>query len=82
VQHAVRSTLLGELWPAMPPSTTTWPTWMFCGPYSRAMLWLRLRTAALAEAKGAKFALPRKLPEAPVKNSEPPPWLSRTGIAA
>jgi hypothetical protein len=28
--------------------------------------------AAFADAKGAKFALPLKLPEAPAKDSEPP----------
>src|SRR5215472_9050449 len=37
--------------PSIPPSTTTWPTWMFCLPYSRAMLCARLRSAAFADAK-------------------------------
>ena len=40
------------------------------------------RSAALAAAKGEKRALPRRLPEAPVKNRLPPPFFSNAGIAA
>ena len=52
------------------------------GPNSRAMLCAIARSAALAAANGAKFALPRSEPLAPVNTSVPPLRASSTGIAA
>src|SRR2546423_3859486 len=53
------------------PSTTTWATWMFFGPSSRAMLWASARSACLAPAKAAKLADPRSDAVAPVNRIVP-----------
>src|SRR5215471_1272615 len=57
----------------MPPSMTTCATCRPSGPNSRAMLCEIMRSPALAAANCAKPALPRKLPDAPVKITVPRP---------
>src|SRR3954465_914631 len=58
------------------PSRSTVATWMPFGPSSRAMLCAMNRSPPLAAANAAKFGLPRRLPEAPVKRMVPRPRAS------
>lgn len=68
--------------PSIMPSTTTWATWMPCGPISRARLWASWRSAALAPAKAENPAPPRVDAVAPVNRIVPLPRGAMTRAAS